>query len=108
MADPAGQHQPPSLDEFSRRLDAARGAAASEENAPDEGRGKAIGIGFRAASELLASLLVGTGLGFLLDRFAPTSPWGLLAGIFVGFAAGVITIARAMKPDKAGDDAGGG
>ncbi|MBB5518953.1 AtpZ/AtpI family protein [Amphiplicatus metriothermophilus] len=96
MADDAGKQQPPSLDEFSKRLAAARGgdANAKEPRAKD---GSGMGRAFRLSSELLAGLIVGVLLGWGLDRLAGTSPWGLLAGIFLGFAAGVLNVARAMK-----------
>ena len=86
---------PSSLDEFSDRLDATRG-----EREPDEGRegdGAAWGRAMRASSDLLAGLIVGTLIGFLLDRWLGTSPWLLLVGIAMGFAAGLRNLSRLMK-----------
>lgn len=96
MAEDAGKQQPPSLDEFSKRLDAARGDKAKEENSP-EGTGAAFGRAFRVASELLAALFVGAALGLGLDRLLDTSPFLLLAGLGLGFAAGIRNVSRALK-----------
>lgn len=94
MAHHADKQEPPSLEDFAERLDAAQRGTTDAEAAK---RGQAMGQGFRLASELLAAMLVGPGLGWVVDRFAGTSPWGLLAGIFIGFAAGVMNVARAMQ-----------
>ena len=105
MADDAGKQEPPSLDEFSKRLDAARGEKTSAE-AAREGDGKGMGKAFRLSSELLAALLVGSLLGWGVDRLFGTVPFGLLAGIFIGFGAGLLNVSRAIKEqdgDKSAD-----
>jgi ATP synthase protein I len=96
MAEDAGKQKPPSLDEFSKRLDAARGDKAKEENSP-EGTGAAFGRAFRVASELLAALFVGAALGLGLDKLLGSTPWLLLAGLGLGFAAGIRNVSRALK-----------
>lgn len=96
MADDAGKQNPPSLDEFSKRLDAVRGDKSDAQSSRAES-GQAMGRAFRVASELLAAMIVGVLLGLGADRLLGISPWGLLAGAFVGFAAGVMNVARAMK-----------
>jgi ATP synthase protein I len=92
----AGKHQPPSLDEFSKRLDAARGDL-NEAKPSRAGTGPALGRALRVSSELLAALLVGTALGWGLDRLLGAEPWFLLAGMLFGFAAGVRSLFRAMN-----------
>ncbi len=108
MTDTAGKQDPSPLDEFSSRLDAARKAA--EPNAEDSSakQGRAMGKGFRLASELLAAMIVGPLIGLAIDRFAGSSPWGLLGGILIGFAAGIRNVANAMKDDRRGEDAKAG
>jgi ATP synthase protein I len=51
--------------------------------------------GFRLASEFVAAIFVGAGLGLLVDYFLPTRPWGLLVLMMLGFAAGVLNVIRA-------------
>src|SRR6516225_338888 len=52
--------------------------------APPQG---ALGLGFRIAVELVASLCVGLALGWVFDRALGTRPWGLIAFFFLGAAA---------------------
>jgi ATP synthase protein I len=51
--------------------------------------------GFRLSSELVGGVLVGAGLGWLLDRLLGISPFGLIVFLLLGFAAGVLNVMRA-------------
>ena len=51
--------------------------------------------GFRLSTELVAGVLVGAGIGWLLDRWLGTTPWGLMVFLLLGFAAGVLNVMRA-------------
>lgn len=105
MAERAGTSDPPPLNDLSSRLDAARKDAALDGEIDGQHHGRAMGAGFRLGSELLAAMIVGPLLGLGLDRLAGTSPWGLIGGIFLGFAAGVLNVSRAMKETAAKDEA---
>jgi ATP synthase protein I len=50
--------------------------------------------GFRLSSELVAGVLVGAGIGWLIDRWLGVSPWGLIIFLLLGFAAGVLNVMR--------------
>jgi ATP synthase protein I len=50
--------------------------------------------GFRLSSELVAGVLVGAGLGWLIDRLLGISPWGLIVFLLLGFVAGVLNVMR--------------
>lgn len=50
--------------------------------------------GLRLGSEFIAAILVGAGIGYLLDTWLKTSPWLLLVMLLVGFAAGVLNVVR--------------
>ena len=50
--------------------------------------------GFRLSSELVAGVVVGAGLGWLIDRWLGISPWGLMIFLLLGFAAGVLNVMR--------------
>lgn len=61
----------------------------------DLGSAMAIGIDF------LASAAAGGFLGWLLDRFTPTAPYGLVVGLVVGFIAGTFRLIRRLNaPEK--------
>lgn len=71
--------------------------------------------GLRLGSEFIAAVLVGAGIGYLLDQWLGTSPWILLVMVLVGFAAGVLNVTRAASEmnkaaarPQAGSDLGTG
>jgi ATP synthase protein I len=70
--------------------------------------------GLRLGSEFIAAILVGAGIGYLLDLWLGTSPWILLVMVLVGFAAGVLNVARSAAemnraaPPPPGSDLGPG
>jgi ATP synthase protein I len=80
---------------------AVRPSGASGEDRAATASGYARG--FRLSSELVGGVLVGAGIGWLLDRLLGISPWGLIVFLLLGFAAGVLNVMRA-----AGISAGGG
>ncbi len=51
--------------------------------------------GLRLSSELVAGVLVGAVIGYVLDRLLGSSPWGFIVFVLLGFAAGVLNVMRA-------------
>jgi ATP synthase protein I len=51
--------------------------------------------GLRLSTELVAGVLVGAAIGWLIDRFVGTSPWGFIVFLLLGFAAGILNVMRA-------------
>jgi len=54
----------------------------------------AIARGFRLSTELVAGVLVGALIGWLIDRGLGISPWGMIVFLLLGFAAGVLNVMR--------------
>lgn len=96
------------LHDFDRRLNAARsGAGLDKAETPQQDPGatsRAWGGALRIGADLLAGLLVGTGIGWAIDWLAGTGPWGMLVGLFFGFAAGMRNAIRAARRLNAYDD----
>ena len=67
--------------------------AAESHNTQDARAG--IGHAFRLSSEFIAGVVVGAGIGYLVDTFFGTSPWGLIFFLLLGFAAAVLNVLRA-------------
>ncbi|HEY1312216.1 MAG TPA: AtpZ/AtpI family protein, partial [Pseudolabrys sp.] len=44
---------------------------------------------------LVAGVVVGALIGWLIDRWLGISPWGLIVFLLLGFAAGVLNVMRA-------------
>ena len=51
----------------------------------------------RVSSELVAGLVVGAGIGWVLDRWLDTSPLLLVVMFFIGAAAGMLNVWRALS-----------
>ena len=89
---------------LSARLPASRrrlGTAREREAPPSDDAGgdrattaSGYARGFRLSSELVAGVLVGAGLGWLIDRLLGISPWGFIVFLMLGFVAGVLNVMR--------------
>jgi ATP synthase protein I len=100
-----GNHGKPSPDEaalsarlkrLGERLGQTAGRPAEESpGASSAADPSAMARGFRLSTELVAGVLVGAALGWLLDRWLGISPWGLIVFLLAGFAAGVLNVMRA-------------
>jgi ATP synthase protein I len=67
--------------------------------------------GFRLSSELVGGVLVGAGLGWLIDRVLGISPWGFIVFLLLGFVAGVLNVMRSagvVPGPTPGDGTSGG
>src|SRR5579871_4273590 len=95
------------LKRLSERL-ARDQAGRPSDSAGEDGATTASGYarGFRLSSELVAGVLVGAGLGWLIDRLLGISPWGLIIFLLLGFAAGVLNVMRSagVVPRNTFDD----
>lgn len=72
-----------------------RRVAEQEKEAARAGKNTGWGNALRLSSEFIAAVIVGAALGWVLDRWAGTSPWGLIVFLLLGFAAGVVNVMRA-------------
>ncbi|MBF0370758.1 MAG: AtpZ/AtpI family protein [Magnetococcales bacterium] len=59
-----------------------------------------MSFGMRMASELVSAVMVGAGLGYLLDSWLETQPWMTVVFLFLGVAAGFRNMYRAVNPDN--------
>ncbi|MEX0751984.1 MAG: AtpZ/AtpI family protein [Xanthobacteraceae bacterium] len=84
------------LKRLGERLGQHPGRPRDESHVPDKASdASALARGFRLSTELVAGVLVGAALGWLLDRWLGISPWGLIVFLLLGFAAGVLNVMRA-------------
>ncbi|HMK71330.1 MAG TPA: AtpZ/AtpI family protein [Xanthobacteraceae bacterium] len=85
-----------------QRLGQGLGQARERAGPPSDGPGggdrattaSGYARGFRLSSELVGGVLVGAGLGWLIDRLLGISPWGFIVFLLLGFAAGVLNVMR--------------
>lgn len=65
-----------------------------EQEMETQQRASNLARGFQLSGEFVAGILLGGGAGWALDYFAGVSPWGLIAGLLLGFAAGTLNVMR--------------
>lgn len=85
------------LDALAKKLDSAQKAsedAASWENRKSEGDRRGLALAFRVGIELVSAVAVGAVLGWFIDDWLGTSPWGLLIFFFLGGGAGILNVYR--------------
>ncbi|TCQ29098.1 AtpZ/AtpI family protein [Rhizobium sp. PP-CC-3G-465] len=88
------------LEERRKRLDAQLSERLGNESrdAADEARAasnrKGYQVAIKLSSEFVAAVIVGALLGYLLDTFAGTAPWGMIVLLLLGFCAGVLNVMR--------------
>jgi ATP synthase protein I len=85
----------PSLDELGERL--RRLQQTRHPDQPPESQSRQFGVAYRLLVEMLAGVLVGGGLGWLLDQWLGTRPWLLVAMIVLGLAAGMMNALRVTR-----------
>lgn len=82
------------IDALEQRLSAAR-EREEERNRPVKTEADAnYRMGNRVLGELVGGLVGGAFIGWVIDQFAGTSPWGLLVMLFVGVGVAFRNIIR--------------
>jgi ATP synthase protein I len=76
-------------------------ASIEERDRPAGKSGSAYSFGFRLATDLIAGVLAGFGIGWGLDKWLGTSPWFLLIFTVLGMIAGIVNVIRAAKSAEA-------
>ena len=84
------------LKRLGERLDQAGPAGSSGTGSAPRSRAdhSAFARGFRLSSELVVGVLIGAGLGWLIDRWLGILPWGTFVFALLGFTAGVLNVMR--------------
>ncbi len=94
---PERKDQPDGLEERRRQLEAelASRRPADKPDKEAEWAGKSsYAKAFQLSTEFVAAIFVGTLLGYLIDRFLGTTPWGMIIFLLLGFVAGVLNVMR--------------
>jgi len=82
---------------FKTRLEIAKQKISKKNLEKNAQPGSKIGIAFKMSTELVAAVLVGTIIGFILDNWFGTKPWLILIFFFVGVIAGILNVIKSAK-----------
>jgi ATP synthase protein I len=92
------------LARLSKRLDQARaqnGDRPVVDDGNSAGQQQALGIGFRIGIEFVVAIVVATGLGWAFDHALGTKPFAMIVMFFLGVAAGMLNVYRAITGQSA-------
>jgi ATP synthase protein I len=87
---------PPSLDELDTKLNAVA-AKRNNRGARSKERGAGLGFAVKIGVDIVAAVIVGVGVGLLLDNWLGTKPWMLIVFFVLGAAAGMLNVFRAVS-----------
>ena len=86
-----------SKDSFKSRLKIAKSKINKTNNNSKNEKTSSFGEAFKVSTELVAAVVVGTIIGFILDNWFGTKPWLILIFFFVGVIAGISNVIRSAK-----------
>ena len=84
-------------DTFKTRLEIAKKKLSKRNLDRNKQSKSSIGQAFKMSTELVSAVVVGTIIGFILDKTFGTKPWLILIFFFVGVAAGIINVVKSAK-----------
>ena len=85
------------LKEISTRLKIAKKNIRKPEQKTVGSNAASLGKALKISTELVASVVVGTTIGFLLDNWFDTKPLLIICFFFMGVAAGILNVFRSAK-----------
>ena len=86
-----------SKDQFKTRLEIAKNKILKKSNISKQSSSSNLGTALKMSTELVAAVVVGTIIGFILDNWFGTKPWLILFFFFVGAIAGILNVIRSAK-----------
>ena len=85
------------LKEISTRLEIAKNKIKKEQIKSEGTNAASLGKALKISTELVASVVVGSTIGFILDNWFDTKPLLTICFFFMGVAAGILNVFRSAK-----------
>tara|TARA_B110000438_G_scaffold198226_1_gene189746 strand:- start:716 stop:1000 length:285 start_codon:yes stop_codon:yes gene_type:complete len=85
------------LKEISTRLEIAKKKIEKNKKKIESSNAASLGKALKISTELVASVVVGSIIGFILDSWFDTKPLLTICFFFMGVAAGIINVIRSAK-----------
>ena len=85
------------FNDFKTRLKIAKSKLKKDHPEESSKKGIFLGNAFKLGTELLAAVVVGTIIGFILDNWFGTKPLLIIIFFLFGAAAGILNVFKAAK-----------
>ena len=85
------------LKEISVRLEIAKRNIKKKQVKNKSSNVTSFGKAMKISTELVAAVVVGATLGFILDNWFDTRPWITISFFFMGAAAGILNVIKSAK-----------
>ena len=85
------------LKEISTRLEIAKKKIKTKQIKNNGSNAASLGKALKISTELVAAVVVGTTLGFILDNWFDTRPWLTISFFFMGVVAGILNVIKSAK-----------
>ena len=85
------------LKEIATRLEIAKNKIKKNEKKMGSSNAASLGKALKISTELVAAVIVGTTIGFLLDNWFDIKPLLTIVFFFMGVAAGILNVFKAAK-----------
>ena len=92
------------FDTLSTRLKIAKKNANKNSFTNDKKHTSSLGTALKLSTEMVAAVLVGSIIGFILDNWFDSKPWLTIIFFFVGAAAGILNVIRSAKQMQKNND----
>ena len=69
----------------------------NKENKSKSKQNSGASFGFKISTEIVAALVVGVGIGLIVDNYFGTRPFGLIIFFILGAFAGFLNVYRVMR-----------
>ena len=85
------------LKEISTRLEIAKKKMKTNEKKIESSNAASLGKALKISTELVAAVVVGTTIGYILDSWFDSKPLLIICFFIIGVVAGILNVFRAAK-----------
>ena len=85
------------IKEISTRLEIAKKKIKKNKAKNNSSNAASLGKALKISTELVAAVVVGSTIGFILDNWFDTKPWLTIVFFFMGATAGILNVIKSAK-----------
>ncbi|PPR44494.1 MAG: hypothetical protein CFH18_00235 [Alphaproteobacteria bacterium MarineAlpha5_Bin8] len=89
-------NQKDKLEDLKKKIDSTL-SNQNQINVEPKNKSNAASFGFKISTEIVAALVVGVGIGLIVDNYFGISPFGLIIFFILGALAGFLNVYRVMR-----------